>query len=100
MSQPKSADQIQHDVEQELSATEYATLSLQPLFGGTANYIYRAKLKQPLVNSTAEALVKHGENYIAQNPAFALPRLRCVRSVARRAPLLGDDANRYEPNRK
>lgn len=77
MAPAKSPDQIQAAVEKELAATPYRVSSLEPLMGGTANFIYRAKLQQPLSSGVSEVLVKHGEGYVAQHPDFALTSLRC-----------------------
>ncbi|KAG6004396.1 hypothetical protein E4U21_001116 [Claviceps maximensis] len=77
MAQVKSRQAIEAAIREGLSGTQYAVLSLMPLSGGTANFIYRAELETRLANGAAEVLVKHGEGYVAQNPEFALTRLRC-----------------------
>ena len=62
-----------------LENTPFASSSLKQLSGGTANFIYRATLITPLEDGTAEVLVKHGEDYIKDNPEFKLTLQRCVR---------------------
>ncbi|OJI82397.1 hypothetical protein ASPTUDRAFT_192642 [Aspergillus tubingensis CBS 134.48] len=65
-------------VSQELAGTQYASSSLTPLSGGTANFVYRAQLDQPLPDGTKSVIVKHTEAFIALNREFKLPAERCL----------------------
>ncbi|PWY79817.1 phosphotransferase enzyme family protein [Aspergillus eucalypticola CBS 122712] len=65
-------------VSQELAGTQYASSSLTPLSGGTANFVYRAQLNQPLQDGTISVIVKHTEAFIALNREFKLPAERCL----------------------
>lgn len=78
MSTPNKNEEIKANVVTELEGTQYAVSSLTPLTGGTANFIYRAKLQKALQDGTTEVALKHGEGYVAQHPDFALTMLRCV----------------------
>ncbi|KAL7940790.1 kinase-like domain-containing protein [Trichoderma barbatum] len=77
MAAEKSHGQIEEAVRKELQSTEYAVLSLTPLSGGTANFIYRARLQKPLPAGVSEVVLKHGEAYVAQHPDFKLKMDRC-----------------------
>ncbi|EHK20791.1 uncharacterized protein TRIVIDRAFT_83490 [Trichoderma virens Gv29-8] len=77
MSAPKTNEQIEEVVRRELEGTEYAVSSFTPLSGGTANFIYRAKLQQRLPDGVSEVVLKHGEAYVAQHPDFKLKMVRC-----------------------
>jgi hypothetical protein len=79
MTSAETRDQIRQAVEKELEETEYACSELLPLTGGTANFIYRGQLRQPLPDGTHEILVKHGEAYVANSPDFGIATSRCVR---------------------
>ena len=78
MATPKTTDEIKSEVFEWLKGTRYASTSLEPLLGGSANFIYRAHLSEPLEDGTAEVLVKHGEGYMASHPANKLATDRCV----------------------
>ncbi|KAG6001361.1 hypothetical protein E4U43_001338 [Claviceps pusilla] len=73
----KSPRAIEAAVREHLHGTQYAVLSLKPLTGGTANFLYHAELQTRLANGVDEVLVKHGEGYVAQHPDFALTKSRC-----------------------
>ncbi|GKZ22755.1 hypothetical protein AbraCBS73388_008925 [Aspergillus brasiliensis] len=64
-------------ISQELAGTRYAS-SLTPLSGGTANFVYRAQLDQPLPDGTKSVILKHTEAFIALNREFKLPAERCL----------------------
>ncbi|KAL1880496.1 hypothetical protein VTK73DRAFT_5883 [Phialemonium thermophilum] len=68
---------IVREIEKELSSTEYACTALEPVTGGTGNFIFRGTLSTPLPDGTQEVIIKHGEAYIASNPSFQLPTSRC-----------------------
>ena len=74
----KSPAEMEASVKAELEGTVYAASSLQPLTGGTANFIFHVKLRNPLPDGTTDVVVKHGEGYVAQNPIFTLTVSRCV----------------------
>lgn len=78
MSTENSAEEIKDAVRKELEGTEYAVSSLTPLSGGTANFIYLAKLQKPLLGGISEVVLKHGEAYVALHPDFKLEMVRCV----------------------
>lgn len=80
MSTLKTNEEIKVAVVNELEGTQYAVSTLTPLTGGTANFIYRAKLQKALPDGATEVAIKHGEGYVAQHPDFALTMLRCVSS--------------------
>lgn len=61
-----------------LKRTLFEPSSLDVLSGGTANFIYRATLLQPLEDGTKEVVVKLSEDYVANSPDFHLPLSRGV----------------------
>ncbi|KAF5552242.1 phosphotransferase enzyme family [Fusarium napiforme] len=69
---------IDSKVRKALEGTKFEVSKLKEITGGSANWIYKAKLVKPLDNGEVEILVKHGEPYMASKPEFALPPLRCV----------------------
>ncbi|ORY69660.1 kinase-like domain-containing protein [Pseudomassariella vexata] len=73
-----SADKMLTQVLKGLEGTKYASTSLDPLAGGTGNFLYRAQLCHPLDDSTKEVVVKHGEGFAASSPNFQLPTDRCL----------------------
>ena len=74
----KSRDEIQSDVFAWLKTTRYASTSLEPLTGGSANFIYKATLTSPLEDGSNKVVVKHGEPYMAVAPANKISIARCV----------------------
>ncbi|KAI1476464.1 kinase-like domain-containing protein [Daldinia eschscholtzii] len=74
---PASREEITYQVLESLKGTPYEASSLDILSGGTANFIYRTTLTQPLTDGTEEVAVKHSENYIASSPDFKLTLSRC-----------------------
>ncbi|KFA63469.1 hypothetical protein S40285_00386 [Stachybotrys chlorohalonatus IBT 40285] len=68
---------MEEDIRAQLAETPYAPSALKPLTGGTANFIYRATLVQPLADGTSDVVVKHGEAYVATVPDFKLNTSRC-----------------------
>jgi hypothetical protein len=79
MAAPKTSEEIKSEIFGWLKKTKYAASSLEPLLGGSANFIYRAKLSTPLEDGTTDVLVKHGEGYMAVAPANKISTERCVR---------------------
>ena len=77
---------ISNLISKELSSTPYACSSLTRLSGGTANFVFRGVLAQPVApegdthdDATRVVIVKHGEGYVASNREFKLSTERCVR---------------------
>ncbi|KAH7377528.1 kinase-like domain-containing protein [Cadophora sp. MPI-SDFR-AT-0126] len=73
----KTRDEIQTEVFEWLNTTRYASTSLAPLAGGSANFIYKATLTSPLEDGSIEVVVKHGESYMAVAPANKISISRC-----------------------
>jgi hypothetical protein len=67
---------------QTLQGTPYECSGLFSLKGGTVNYLFRGKLRQPFQDGTEDVLVKQGEPFLASNPNFQLPLSRCVSRAA------------------
>jgi hypothetical protein len=80
MAHPQSA-KVSGEITQALGGTEYACSSLEPLSGGTANFIFKGILTTPLPDGTKEVAVKHGEAFVASMPDFQLSTSRCVCTV-------------------
>lgn len=59
----------------------YATDSLEKLSGGTANFVYRVVLSNPLEDGQKTVVFKHTKGFVALNPEFKLPETRCVSST-------------------
>lgn len=78
MSLGNNAEEMKDAVRKELEGTEYAVSLLTPLSGGTANFIYLARLHKPLSGGVREVVLKHGEAYVALHPDFKLEMVRCV----------------------
>ncbi|KAI0127474.1 kinase-like domain-containing protein [Xylariales sp. AK1849] len=76
----QAAEEIKSEILRWLEGTRFASASLEPLSGSTANFIYRAHLVEPLDDaaSTTDVLVKHGEGYVANHPDFKLTTFRCL----------------------
>ncbi|KAL5338442.1 kinase-like domain-containing protein [Aspergillus crustosus] len=70
--------EVQEAVAQELSNTPYACSSLTQLSGGTANFVYRGVLSQPLPDGTTTVILKHTKDYVASNKDFKLSAKRCL----------------------
>lgn len=69
----------------ELSQTRYACSDLTKLNGGTANFLYRGTLLQPLdpqdaapESSIETVVIKHSEGFSPGNRDFLLDITRCV----------------------
>jgi hypothetical protein len=63
----------------QLSQTPYACPSLEILSGGTANFLFRGVLVQPLPDGTRTIVVKHSRGFVSANRNFKLDISRCVR---------------------
>ncbi|KAM0263209.1 hypothetical protein ACHAQJ_001364 [Trichoderma viride] len=72
MSVEERNEEIKDAIRKELDGTEYVASEIKSLSGGTANFIYLAKLQNPLSGDVREVVVKHGEAYVAQHPDFKL----------------------------
>ncbi|BDD64082.1 hypothetical protein MAP00_008928 [Monascus purpureus] len=67
-------DDIRDLIAQQLSQTSFNCSSLVRLSGGTANFVYRGT---PSSSPADSIIIKHGEDYLASNPAFKLDTERC-----------------------
>jgi hypothetical protein len=56
----------------QLSQTPYACPSLEILSGGTANFLFRGVLVQPLPDGTRTIVVKHSRDFVSANRNFKL----------------------------
>ncbi|KAK1827826.1 kinase-like domain-containing protein [Podospora conica] len=72
-----NSDKFSHEILDELRGTKYACSSLTPLSGGNANFIFKGVLEKPLEDGTTEVAIKHGQGYVASNPAFGITTDRC-----------------------
>ncbi|KAK3301603.1 kinase-like domain-containing protein [Chaetomium strumarium] len=80
MAHPQSA-KVSEEILQDLSGTEYACSSLEPLSGGTANFLFKGILTRRLPDGTQEVAVKHGKAFVASMPDFQLSTARCRAEV-------------------
>lgn len=78
MSVEERNEEIKDAVRKELEGGDFSVSSLKSLSGGTANFIYLAKLQKSLSGGVTEVVLKHGEAYVAQHPDFKLKMVRCV----------------------
>jgi len=74
------ADRIISKVKSDLAGTLYEVVSLRPLAGGSANFIFHGVLAKALDDGTTDVVVKHGEAFVATQPSFPIPTARCVGS--------------------
>ncbi|KAF5516868.1 hypothetical protein CGCS363_v001197 [Colletotrichum siamense] len=72
-----TSERILRDIKAELASTPYNFGSARLLTGGTANFIYQARLNQPLPGGTSEVAIEHGEEFVRQSPGFKLTTSRC-----------------------
>ncbi|KAF3806445.1 hypothetical protein GCG54_00006210 [Colletotrichum gloeosporioides] len=72
-----TSKRILQDIKAELANTPYNFGSARLLTGGTANFIYQARLNQPLPDGMSEVAIKHGEGFVRQSPDFKLTTSRC-----------------------
>lgn len=72
------SDKVASQIETRLALTKYACSSLTPLSGGTANFLFKGTLQNPLDDGTAEVVIKHGEAFSASWSALKLSQARCV----------------------
>jgi hypothetical protein len=75
------ADEILSKVKSDLAETLYEVVSLRPLAGGSANFVFHAVLAKPLEDGTVDVVVKHGEGFVATQPGFPIPTARCVSNL-------------------
>lgn len=83
MATTSSKDEMLEKVQESLSLGPHACASLTQLSGGTANFVYRGTLIQPLQDGTTTIVIKHTEPYVASNPNFKLTSTRCVSAAIR-----------------
>ena len=81
MAAKELADRISSEVFEWLKKTRYEATTLEPLLGGSANFIYRAHLTKPLEDGATEVLVKHFEGYMAVAPKNTITVDRGVRNL-------------------
>lgn len=74
MTVEKMLPQVQRSLEDGI----YACTSLEPLSGGSANFVYRGILATPLEDRAKTVVIKHTEGYVATHPGFKLTADRCV----------------------
>jgi hypothetical protein len=97
MAANKLADRINSEVFEWLKKTRYEATTLEPLLGGSANFIYRAHLTKPLEDGTIEVLVKHFEGYMAVAPKNTITVDRGVGNlIVHRIFNLADSLQRVE----
>jgi len=70
--------QVGLEVAKELSQTRYAGSSLSLLSGGSANFLFRWTLAQPLQDGKKTVIIKHSKGYVSVNRNFHLDVSRCV----------------------
>lgn len=75
--------EIEASVLSGLAATKYACSSITRLNGGTANFVYRGVLKNPVSTAATEeekknVVIKHATDFVALNRDFKLDGERCV----------------------
>jgi hypothetical protein len=76
--QQEEKEQFGIQIAQELSQTIYACSSLTVLNGGSANFLFRGILVQPLQDGSNTVVVKHCKEFVAANRNFKLDISRCV----------------------
>nr|QCL09110.1 DmxR19 [Cryptosporiopsis sp. 8999] len=76
--QQAEKNQFGTQIAQELSETLYACSSLTLLSGGTANFLFRGVLAQPLQDGTKTIIIKHSKEFVSANRHFQLDVSRCV----------------------
>jgi len=81
-------DELPAWISQKLSHTLYACSSLTQLNGGSANFVYRGILTQPLqiqdgaTSTTASSvIVKHFKEFLLLNRDFQIDISRCVNLI-------------------
>jgi hypothetical protein len=74
----EDTEDLLHKILCQLSPTRYACNSLQPLGGGTANFLFRADLSQTLPDGQKSVVVKHSKGFVPENRSFELDVSRVV----------------------
>jgi hypothetical protein len=74
----QETEHLHHEICLQLSQTPYACSSLQPLSGGTANFLFRAYLAQVLLSGQETVVIKHSKKFVAMNRDFEFDVARCV----------------------
>ncbi|KAJ6031053.1 kinase-like domain-containing protein [Penicillium herquei] len=67
MANPKTIQEIQEKLKDRLRGTQYESSHLEPLPGGSSNFVYRMTLSKPLPDS-ATLIIKHSEAHMAVAP--------------------------------
>lgn len=65
-------------IKNELAETSYACSSLEPLSGGTANFLFRGYLVGLSPSRSQTIIVKHTKEFVSVNRDFQLDVSRCV----------------------
>ncbi|KAM5496379.1 hypothetical protein McaMca56_004548 [Microsporum canis] len=76
--QQAEKDQFGIQVARELSHTPYAISSQALLSGGTANFLFRGTLVQPLPDGAKTVVIKHSEEFVSASRDFPLDVSRCL----------------------
>jgi hypothetical protein len=71
-------EQFGIEIAKELSQTQYACSSLSLLSGGTANFLFRGILAQPLQDGRKTVIIKHSKEFVSVNRNFHLDVSRYV----------------------
>lgn len=78
MAIPKTAEEVKAEIFEWLKTSRYASTSLEPLSGGSSNFLYRAHLSNPLEDGTTDVVIKQGKGHMAVSSADKLSTERPV----------------------
>lgn len=77
MADTKPTAEIKRESLRWLGESVYASSSLETLSGGSANFVYRARLLKPQQGGLSEVIIKHSEGYMAVAPENKFSTDRC-----------------------